>query len=720
MVGSSKILTVSYGTFSCTLEGFDQPFETMKSIAEYFRDLAADDRYFGAEPPQPDMQMLHQIAEREVKRRVETTVQKNGIMLRQTTDALAGSNPAVAAPRERSDDDRRPSAPRSDPADNTPFEVDIDGDSVAAKLSRIRAVVARARANRSADIAFVEDEPIEAYLNQAPAVPEDADQQSPEPVDDFATESAATDDSEPPVSLASLIAATDIAEISDSTEAEQAAEAAQAAEQAAEAAQEAEQATEAARAAQAAEQAAEAARAAQAAEQEAEQAAEAARAAQEAEQAAEADRAAQAAEQAAEAARAAQAVASVAQHPIARVIKLKRIEFEAALAAGEIEEVEDDDFTENDDLVAEIEMDDDEDVAIADMAEDDSTGTLAAVLAKTDDDGADSVNVFSDDGGDSPEGAGADDSLTEGIRELIGQTSLDQDAAADLAAELAALQREATEAEIARGRSQDADLGDDTEFESEVARQNHAEPTEDSDERALNRLLEETNTKLSETEGSRRRSAIAHLKAAVAATRADRLLKGNRTEPDEDESLNRYRDDLAQVVRPRRPVSGVPNPGEPAPRERPADRLAARPAPLVLVSAQRVDQPVDGAARIAPVRPRRVSVGQSTTTAEVEQGSGAIKGKPISFSDYAHARGASELTDVLEAAIAYAAEIEGQAELSRPQILRKAAALRPDLATSREKGLQSFGQLLRSGRIRKVGLGQFALNEAHASRQNRA
>jgi len=720
MVGSSKILTVSYGTFSCTLEGFDQPFETMKSIAEYFRDLAADDRYFGAEPPQPDMQMLHQIAEREVKRRVETTVQKNGIMLRQTTDALAGSNPAVAAPRERSDDDRRPSAPRSDPADNTPFEVDIDGDSVAAKLSRIRAVVARARANRSADIAFVEDEPIEAYLNQAPAVPEDADQQSPEPVDDFATESAATDDSEPPVSLASLIAATDIAEISDSTEAEQAAEAAQAAEQAAEAAQEAEQATEAARAAQAAEQAAEAARAAQAAEQEAEQAAEAARAAQEAEQAAEADRAAQAAEQAAEAARAAQAVASVAQHPIARVIKLKRIEFEAALAAGEIEEVEDDDFTENDDLVAEIEMDDDEDVAIADMAEDDSTGTLAAVLAKTDDDGADSVNVFSDDGGDSPEGAGADDSLTEGIRELIGQTSLDQDAAADLAAELAALQREATEAEIARGRSQDADLGDDTGFESEVARQSHAEPTEDSDERALNRLLEETNTKLSETEGSRRRSAIAHLKAAVAATRADRLLKGNRTEPDEDESLNRYRDDLAQVVRPRRPVSGVPNPGEPAPRERPADRLAARPAPLVLVSAQRVDQPVDGAARIAPVRPRRVSVGQSTTTAEVEQGSGAIKGKPISFSDYAHARGASELTDVLEAAIAYAAEIEGQAELSRPQILRKAAALRPDLATSREKGLQSFGQLLRSGRIRKVGLGQFALNEAHASRQNRA
>ena len=149
MVGPSKILTVSYGTFSCTLEGFDDPFSTMKSIAEYFRDLAADDRYFGAEPPTPDAEMLHRIAEQEVQRRVEARVQDDGIVLRQMEDAAEPmpseapvAAPAVVAPAAVVDEV------------DVPAPAPADDGSIAAKLSRIRAVVARSRVPEAADDAF--------------------------------------------------------------------------------------------------------------------------------------------------------------------------------------------------------------------------------------------------------------------------------------------------------------------------------------------------------------------------------------------------------------------------------------------------------------------------------------------------------------------------------------------------------------------------------------
>ena len=202
----------------------------------------------------------------------------------------------------------------------------------------------------------------------------------------------------------------------------------------------------------------------------------------------------------------------------------------------------------------------------------------------------------------------------------------------------------------------------------------------------MSRLLAETDQHMDEPEGATRRDAFAHLRAAVAAKKADDALGVGADTVEGDDA---YRNDLADVVRPRRPGrSGArtPRPGE------------GGPAPLKLVAEQRID--TENSTAADPVRPRRVEAVDETTQSEGE-----------SFADFAHEMGATTLPQQLEAAAAYMSFVEGRDQFSRPQLMAKVRQVSAQDEFSREDGLRHFGQLLRSGKIEKVKGGRFTVSE---------
>ncbi len=166
-----------------------------------------------------------------------------------------------------------------------------------------------------------------------------------------------------------------------------------------------------------------------------------------------------------------------------------------------------------------------------------------------------------------------------------------------------------------------------------------------------------------------------------------------KRQPEEEaaEEQSQYRDDLAQVVRPRRAEAPEDQPR--ATRPEPVREVTT---PLVLVSEQRVDG--------EDVAPRRVASEPFDPEREAEANGG--------FKAFAEKMGATELPDLLEAAAAYSAFVEGQREFSRPQLMRRVAHFEPGGETfTREAGLRSFGQLLRQGKIQKLKRGQFTITE---------
>ncbi|MCU0801554.1 MAG: hypothetical protein MUD11_07220 [Rhodobacteraceae bacterium] len=324
-------------------------------------------------------------------------------------------------------------------------------------------------------------------------------------------------------------------------------------------------------------------------------------------------------------------------------------------------------------------------------------------------------------------------SVTETVVAEVAPAALSDEAEAELQRELAALEEAAAEgADQITSSAEDLDaalraqlnaLGAEPAPETAVADSARAVAGETAgqldptvQDEALRRLMDQTQSEMAEPANRRRLSSIAHLKAAVAATIAERF--GSKPKPVEEVEAVRaepYRNDLARAVRPARPTSSGNSQTE---------RPVERPSPLVLVSEQRIDRPAPVAVPgpVTPVRPRRVSA-QAVAAQPAfddddlddddaaDDDTDNIFGDSKGFAEFADRMGASDLPELLEAAAAYSAAVEGRAAFTRPQLLRQIASMTGN-AVSREDELRGFGALLRNGRIVKVKRGQFALTEA--------
>ncbi|KHQ54379.1 putative Lipoprotein [Mameliella alba] len=709
MVSSSKILTVSYGTFSCTAEGFDDPLEVVKEATQFFRGVVGEDRFFGAEPPQFDPELASEYLRDRLAEpgsgtlslgsppRVMAAAASAGAM----AAAMSGRTEEVAADDLLPDDDtieatavltERPEPATADLVPEVALDdVAPDGteaapapqpsapDDITAKLDRIRAVVASVEDEADAPRVALDQTPEEAPESDALETL----------LDELVVESGDTEAAELDVALfdeeeedAEVVS--DLSDDLDVPEADHdsALDAAVASLMAED--DDEEDAPDSGALPLVATTAAAAALATGPMRPDAEP-----DEIDDLDEAPEDDP--EAALDRAWAAEAAPDPEAETAAPVddlssedrpepapvrARIVKVKRAAFEQAIDEGTLEEVLDepapDGFTPDD--TSSLSPEEEEELA----------RELAAVKAELasdfgawdeDDDAAlaDTTDTAADDD--------EDDALMTAATPLRLDnpiTEPEEDLAPDWDEEVAeAVQDSARKAvklaSPARAMLTEGEVGDgDT-----------------------SRLLDQTNTEMDEPEGNRRRSAIAHLRAAVAATKADRLL-GQKADAAEEQEP--YREDLASVVRPRRPQSV----SHPSPR--PAAHNDA-PTPLKLVAEQRV-APAPDASEAGPVRPRRVR----RTVPAPETQAPAEAGMASGFAAYAQDVGAAELPELLEAAAAYMSYVEGRDQFSRPQLM---TTLRQAEVTdsSREDRLRSFGQLLREGKIRKTSGGRFTAAE---------
>lgn len=641
MVGANKILTVSYGTFSCTLEGFDDSFETMKAITEYFRDLATSDPHFGAEPMVPDTDMLQRIAELQAKQHVDAHLEDNTVVLR-AGETLTEPEPTAAPPQT----------------------------SVAERLAQIRAAGDAAQVDTLSEVdsSFL-PESTDRGAEPAPAADPDTsiESETSTPQESNAEQSVfettttrpaetiadgpymepgldimAPDEEDEDIDLSELLPDYGAPQQAFTTP-----------------------------------------------DEEQDEQAPAAKAEESRHSDADDDKALMAVSQNLQGDE--QDLGPEDDMDVTPpAVGLEILADDLILEAPAPERKTPEPPAPNMLKLVGTERPDDEDIQSDRQTETETThralkrARARVMNFKLPSDEIDRVEYSSNTG---------EDVRIDPIP-LAPLPETDGNAASE---------------EVAVTRS-----SDDTPKPESIPTKEEVRPPETphalgsnspaEDEEAVSRLLEETNNKLAGPEHRRRRSAIAHLKAAVAATVAERRLTptSKTATPNTQTPEDPYRQDLAEVVNPRDDTT--------------SETGSSAMTPLMLVTEQRVDLMTD--ANGAQGHPHRASKGnlalqEDPVAAPLDLAAdlGDMIPDLESFTTYLASMGLSDPTDIMEAAGRYLI-LSGESEFTRAMVMRTVSEQLGEESFPREEGLRAFGTLLREGKFERIRRGRFTISQS--------
>lgn len=665
MTGANRILTVSYGTFSCTLEGFEDPLSTLQAIAEYFRGVAAEDRYFGAAPPTPDAAMLHRIAERAVNRHAEAPIKDRSMILRADEARQTAISPVAPAPLAVSQPAPLPAAAGL-----------LAEESVAAKLQRIRDAVARSAEpavealdgdGQDAAPVFVAPPAFSAGTEDPAGTDEDISAQIMAPPDHGpapAQDDAAGPDgpARPPL----LPVTPDGADGGDGEPAALAHESA-------------------------------------------------------------AGDAPEPAEPVPGTAFFERLTGGQADMP---VLSFTPVPDTVDTLPESLPEVTAEDLPEAagaEDEALPTSLDRvlvEAGAAVArDAAAPSGPALTPAVADSTPDAGNSPAPSALRDGasfaGDWKDVLSSFEDLSEWTQPASARPPAPDlpeptGAGAEPSAVPGSLSGERPQVLLLRAMEPPADPAiaePDTRPATPSASGSQAGASQKAEGRRgledtardgqdLTRLLDQANSEMDEPGNRRRLLTMAHLKAAVGATEADLQSAGRESQAGDSRRLDRYHADLARAVQQHRPDGPFPS---------------GQPAPLVLVSGQRIDRPLPDGAVISGLQQ---SIGmtdlaavQTPDDSKDPAGAKDAFAPALNFSEFAGQVGAGDMPDLLEAAAAYTACIERQPHFTRPHLMRHVADATGTGEANREDVMRGFGLLLRQGKIEKVDGGLFAITD---------